>query len=55
VRAATPASVCLLSLYARIDIKEFQSGVADVFVQLASINAGGIDAGLDRFPLVRAA
>ena len=43
---ATPASVCLLSLYAQIDIKKFQSGVADVFVQLASINAGGIDAGL---------
>src|SRR5450755_1115368 len=44
--AATPASVCLLSLHAQIDIKKFQSGVADVFVQLASINAGGIDAGL---------
>jgi hypothetical protein len=34
------ASVCTLPLYTQIDVKKFQSGAPDVFVQLGSIDAG---------------
>jgi hypothetical protein len=40
------ASVRTLPLYTQIDIKKSQSGVPNVFVQLGSIDAGRIDAGL---------